>query len=521
MNLSTYDEAAAFLDSQIDYEKLLSKSLTYDTKNFDLANFRGLLRELGDPHLKYAVIHIAGTKGKGSTCAFLASALANCGCKVGLYTSPHIDRYTERIQVNGLPVPDPEFARLMGRLGNRDYFRPDRSSNGHLAASADSPGFRTVFELLTAAAFLYFAEQEVDIAVIETGLGGRLDSTNVFDQPGAGPLLNVITAIGYDHTAILGKTIEQIASEKVGIVQPHGICVLGPQPLEWAEKVRASLEQRLRETGREEYLEVSALIDGKEALEERPDGTSSPDLTMAEYTLDAGAAPPDSLLAQTMVHGLNIQTRMHGAHQIDNIRTCLGTLLALESCADYQQWASSVLWRHPGQVDGLEHGFPAELVRRGIAKTRWPGRFEIVSRYPLEIVDGAHCPLSTTAMVDAFRDLYGAQEVILVVGFLRDKEPEEICSIVKANLNVAAIVCCSPPTPRGLPAQEAAEILKHVYPEIPVEAVPDPEQAVRGVLQLREEDQAVLIFGSMYIVGSSKRVCKEYGTAISDFGARV
>ena len=521
MNLSNYEEAAAFLASFVDYEKLLANPITYDTKHFDLANFRGLLRDIGDPHLKYAVIHVAGTKGKGSTCAFLASSLRACGLKVGLYTSPHIDRYTERIQVDGHQIEDAAFCALLNRLGERGYFHAETHTNGNGASNKERSSFRTVFELLTAAAFMHFAAQEVDIAIVETGLGGRLDSTNVFDQPGAGPLVNVITAIGYDHTAILGDTIEQIASEKVAIIQPHALAVLAPQPADWESEVRTALEMRLVEIGREEYLDVAALIDGKEVVDEHPDGTSSPDVSMADYTLDPEAAPAGSMLAQTMVHGLGVLTRMLGAHQTDNIRTCLGALLALENAEGFQQWMSAARWRRPGELDDLANGFPAECVRQGIAKTRWPGRFEIVSRHPLEIIDGAHCPLSATAMVHTFRDLYGSQEVILVVGFLRDKPVQQVCAPLRDGLNVTAIVCCTPPTPRALPAEEAVLELQQLFPDIPVEAVPDPEEAVRGVLQLREEGQAVLVFGSMYIVGIAKRVSKECATLVSDFGSRV
>jgi folylpolyglutamate synthase/dihydropteroate synthase len=212
---------------------------------------------------------------------------------------------------------------------------------------------------------------------------------------------------------------------------------------------------------------------------------------------------------------------MHGMHQIDNVRTCIGALLALENTQGFREWAATVAWRHPETADGLTRGFPAESVRRGIARTRWPGRFDIISRHPLDIVDGAHCPLSAEAMVNTFRELYGVQQVILVAGFLRDKMPDQICASIPFGLNVTAIVCCTPPTPRGLPAEEAARILSQIFTDTPIEAIPDPHDAIRGVLQLRDEDQAVLIFGSMYIIGAARNVCREHSTAVSDFGSRV
>lgn len=520
MKLSTYGEAAAFLDGLIDYEKLMAGPIPYDTSNFDLGHFRSMLRDLGDPHLKYAVVHVAGTKGKGSTCAFIATALRACGFKVGLYTSPHIERYTERIEIDGQPVIDQAFCALLEKVAEKSQLSMNAQTNGS-GTQQPQHGFRTVFELLTAAAFIHFAEQEIDIAVVETGLGGRLDSTNVFDSPAAGPLIDVITAIGYDHTAILGDSIEQIAREKCAIIQPHALAVLAPQPCAWETHVRQAMESRLDTIGREEYLDVAALIDARESIDERPDGTSSPELSMAEFTLDPSAAPPDSLLAQTMVHGLTVRTRMQGAHQADNIRTCLGVLLALEGAEGFQEWVRTATWRRPGHVEGLERGFPAEQVRRGIAKTRWPGRFEIISRHPIEIIDGSHCPLSVAAMVSTFREIYGHQQVILVAGFLRDKDPVEICATIPGQLNVAAIVCCTPPTPRGMPAEETMLSLQSLFPTIPVEVVEDPEEAIRGVLQLRDENQAVLVFGSMYIVGITKRVCKELDTVVSDSGVRA
>lgn len=515
LNAGSYADVEAFLNSFVDYERLAGgAAVEYNTRNFDRDNFRGLLRELGDPHLKYAAVHVAGTKGKGSTCAFVAAALQECGLKVGFYSSPHIDVYTERIQVNGRRIPDAEFCRILNNLAARAHFDQDPPQERSVAVAQGS--FRTVFELLTATAFLYFAEQEVDVAVVETGLGGRLDSTNVFDVPGAGPLVSVICPIGRDHTAILGNTIEEIAREKLGILQPHSVVVLAPQPPEWAAQVQFSLEARLSEIGQEEYLDAGALISAQECVEEAPDGTSSPDVTYAEFRLDRESAPPESLLGQSMVNGLITKSRMHGAHQLDNIRTALGAILALENAPGFSDWAANVSWRRPEEVGGLDRGFSGECIRKGIGAARLHGRFEVVTRQPLDVVDGAHCPLSAAAMADTYNAQYGVQDAILVLGLLKDKDPVAICEAVRDRMRVVAMMCCTPPSPRALPADETALAASQVFPAIPVETVPEPEEAIRAVLDLRDPSQAVVVFGSMYLVGVARRTLKEQATAVSE-----
>lgn len=510
MNLTSYAEAEAYLASLVDNEKLLG-SVTYDTKSFDLENFRRLLRDLGDPHLKYAAVHVAGTKGKGSTCAYLASMLQECGLRVGLFTSPHLERYTERICVNGRAISDETLCRHLAYLSAHSHFDSSSQEGGDSALAIARGTFRTVFELLTATAFLHFAEEEVDIAIIETGVGGRLDSTNVFDTPGAGPLINVITAIGFDHMNLLGHDIPSIAREKAGILRSHGVAVLAPQPAAWAAEVRTVVEQKLGELGHDGYLDVADLVDGREAVEENPANTSSPESSYVEFTLDPEAAPPESTLAQSLVHGVVCRMRMAGLHQVDNVRTAFGVLLALESAPQFREWVDSVVWRRP-EAEALTRGLAAEPARRGVSSTRWPGRFEIISRHPLEIVDGAHCPLSATAMGDTYRDLYGVQETILIAGFLRDKDPVALCEPLLDRLSIKAVICCTPPSARALPAEEAMEALAPLFPTTPLEAVDDPEEAVRAVLQLREMDEAVLAFGSLYLVAPVRRALKEQGT---------
>jgi dihydrofolate synthase / folylpolyglutamate synthase len=477
--ITSYADAEAFLDGFINYEKLLGGGVVYDTKSFDLETFRSLLRELGDPHLRYSVIHVAGTKGKGSTCAFLQSILTASGVRTGLYTSPHLTHYRERIAVDGQPIPDHRFCAILSMLAQRIEARRD-------AAPAQG-NFRTTFELLTACAFLYFAEAGVQVAVIETGLGGRLDSTNVFDEPPhveGIALVNVITAIGPDHQAILGETIEQIAAEKAGILRTRARAVLAPQPTEWGGVVGEIVRSRARE------ISQSAILDADKAIlcdhvSHHEQSNSGRFCLLPEHLPGWGEQlMPSSVLAQNLSQeGMELGSPLSGAHQLDNLRAALGALLALESAGGPRM--------------------PLDAVRRGVEQTCWPGRFEIVSREPLIIVDGAHCVLSSRALARTYAELFGKRPAVVVAGFMRDKEAAKMCAELRATMNIAAAIACAPPSPRAMSADQAAAIMSDAL-GVAVERVPQPADAVRRGLALSAGDQAVVIFGSMFLVGPAK-----------------
>lgn len=528
MPLRTYDEAEAFLNGFVNYEKLLSSPVRYSTSEFDRDSFRQLLRRLGDPHLDYAVIHVAGTKGKGSTCAFLESILRSAGLRTGLYTSPHIARYTERIAVGGQPIADETFCELLSRLKDARDAQQGSAGADEVSRNPDpqaapepppSPGFRTVFELLTAAAFVCFSEKKVDVAIIETGLGGRLDSTNVFDRPGKGPLVSVLTAIGLEHTAVLGSTVEKIAAEKAAIIQPHGSCVLAPQPAAWTGRVRAAVEARLRAVGIRNYLDADRLThwhpvpsetrktvlpepdrprpsSSASAMDEAlPEGECAASFTFAtEAWRDLVSPPPSPLITELLTRQpLHLRPSLPGAHQLDNLRTVLCTLAALD--------AAGGTGRHP---------VTAADIQNGVAATQWPGRFEILSRDPLVIVDGAHCPLSARAAADTFTELFGPErEVILVAGFLRDKPAEEIAGALRGRLRVTRAVACTPPTPRARPALESAEALQRTL-NVEAEVVEDPGDAAASALSQRRGGQAVLILGSIYLIGPVSQAVRQH-----------
>lgn len=466
--LRTYADAAAFLNGLINYERLLGSGFRYNTKTFDLEHFRGALVAIGNPHLRYPVIHVAGTKGKGSTSAFLHYVFRAAGLKTGLYTSPHIDSYCERIALNGTSIPEAEFCRILTRL----------SAVPDLEAHESHGNFRTVFEFLTATAFTYFAEQGVDVAVIETGLGGRLDSTNVFDGEGFGDgwLIDVVTTIGLDHTHILGDTIEAICREKAGIIRRHAkAVVMASQKPSWADTVQSAIEQHAASVDAPAVTRASVSVDC-ELVETRSNDHGVPGMTAMFCTKRDDHTP----LCNALRAGLQIASPLAGMHQLENIRTVLTVLLEI--------------------VSRTSMNIPPDTVRSGIESTRWPGRFQIVQRRPLVVVDGAHCALSAAALAETFSSLFENKPVTLVAGFMRDKAAIEMCRALKGKMNVIDAVCCAPPTPRALPAEQAAKALRDAL-GVHVEIVPDPRNALVAALGEASMTSAVVVFGSMYLVG--------------------
>lgn len=468
MIIKNYAQAEAFLAQHTNYEKLLGGSVAYNTKTFDLDSFRALLVSLGSPQLRYSAIHVAGTKGKGSTCAIVAAALTGCGCRTGRYTSPHLNSYLERIAIDGKSIPEQDFCRILGSLGEH-FATQERAAD---------VGFRTVFELLTATAFTWFAENNVEVAVIETGLGGRLDSTNSFVHPPQaknGFLIDVITAIGLEHTSVLGDTIEKIAREKLGIVQPHaGAVVIAPQPEGYSE----CIETIARKVATKTPVHANRIVSA-----DRLQGT------WCMVHLLPGTDYDDALpLAASLLRGMEVDLPLLGAHQLRNLETALTTLLEVERLGGYPIT--------PGGVAA------------GIARVDWPGRFEIVSRDPLAVVDGAHCPLSAEALGRTFRELFGDREAVVVAGFMRDKAVDEICEALGGLIRVVGGVCCAPESARAMEAERAAATVSKVF-KVPVKAEPEVADALRTALQIRKGSQAILVFGSMFLVAPARAALKE------------
>ena len=349
-----------------------------------LARTRALLAALGDPHKQLRFVHVAGTNGKGSTAAMLDSCLRCAGYKVGLFTSPYIIRFNERIQVNGAPIPDGDLVRLVEQV------RPAA------AAMADVP---TEFELITALGMLYFAQQRCDIVVLEVGLGGALDSTNVIDPPECA----VITALGMDHVKELGPTLADIAAAKAGIIKPGSPVVsYGGAP------------------------EADRVIAAAAAAQNAP-------LTVADFSkLTLRAA------------GLDGQT-----FDYDGLAG-----LTLPLLAGYQPRNAAVAIEALRALRGRGWQVPDSAIRQGLAQVRWPGRFELLRREPPFLLDGSHNAHGMRATVESLRARFPGEKFVFLVSIMADKDAGEMLRLLLPLAK--GFVTVTAPSPRAIPAAELA-----------------------------------------------------------------
>ena len=391
-----------------------------------LERVRELLERLGRPQDGQKYIHIAGTNGKGSCAALLSSVLKCCGYKTGLFTSPYLFRFNERMQINGKQIEDEALADIVSRI------KP---------AAEAMEQHPTEFELMTAAALLWFKEQSCDIAVLETGLGGRLDATNVIDSPEVSVIMN----IGLDHTEVLGNTLEQIAAEKAGIIKPGRPCVMYQQ----SESVTEVIRRRCRELGSK--------------------------LTAADFSkIDREF---DSIYGQSFSYkGEHYALPLLGEHQLKN------AAVALEAVEQLKELG----WK-------LEQGD----VEHGVYAVSWPGRFEIVHEEPMFVVDGGHNPQCAQTVRDNLLNYFPETHRVLLVGMLSDKDWAGTLDIL--NEAAAEFVATTPDSPRALPAGELAEYLEN-YGK-PVQVRPDIKEAVGAAMDAAGEEGMVCAVGSLYSVG--------------------
>ena len=348
-----YHEAINYILSFTDYEKLPAS--LYMAASFDLRRMAELLERLGNPHLASPAIHIAGTKGKGSTAAMIASALSAAGYRSGLYTSPHLHTFRERITIDGEMIAEEEFSALAERL------QPEIDEvNRH-----HNYGEITTFEILTALAFACFSGQRVDFQVLEVGLGGRLDATNVVT-----PRLAVITSLSLDHAEVLGDSLAKIAGEKAGIIKPGAVVVSAPQPGEAAEVIREVCDRNGAS-----LIEVGRDITWKKL-------TSN----MAGQSFEVRGKKGSYQLAIPLI----------GGHQLENAAVAVAALEAL--------------------------AIGAEDMARGLAQVRWPGRLEMLRDKPLFLVDGAHNADSARRLREAIEEYLNFDRLILIAGASSDKD---------------------------------------------------------------------------------------------------
>ena len=395
-----------------------------------LSRTQELLRRMGNPEKKLKFVHIAGTNGKGSTAAMTASILQKAGYRVGLYTSPYIYRFNERIQVNGEQIADEDVAAVT------EYVKQ------YAEAMTEKP---TEFELVTAIGFEYFARQNCDIVVLEVGMGGALDSTNVIDTPEVA----VITNIGLDHTDYLGDTVEKIAETKSGIFKSGGHAV------------------------------VYRGTEGVEAVFERICAQRNVSLKKADF---------DSLVLRS--HSLEGQVFDCGSRKE----------LFLPLLGDHQLHNASVVLSIADTLIEIGWKISEQNIRDGIRDVSWPGRFDIVGRDPLFIIDGGHNPQCIDALVVNIRDYLAGRKIIALTGVLADKDYGEMYRPMMPYIQ--EFVCITPPNPRKLEATELAEHLRRVgATATPCETIAD---GVKLAIQKAGKDGVVLCFGSLYTIGDIK-----------------
>ena len=399
-----------------------------------LSRTEELLRRLGNPEKKLKFVHIAGTNGKGSTAAMTASILQKAGYRVGLYTSPYIYRFNERIQVNGQQIADEDVAKVT------EYVKQ------FAEAMEEKP---TEFELVTAIGFEYFARQNCDIVVLEVGMGGALDSTNVIETPEVA----VITNIGLDHTDYLGDTVEKIAETKAGIFKNNGHAVV--------------------------YRGTA----GVEAVYER---------VCAERNISLKKADFDSLVLKS--HSLEGQVFDCGNRK-DLVLPLLG---------DHQLHNASVVLSIADTLIEIGWNISEAHIRDGIRDVSWPGRFDIVGRDPLFIIDGGHNPQCIDALVVNIRDYLANRKIIALTGVLADKDYGEMYRPMMPYIQ--EFVCITPPNPRKLEATELAQHLRRVgATATPCENIP---QGVQLAIEKAGKDGVVLCFGSLYTIGDIRNALR-------------
>ena len=402
-----------------------------------LGRTQELLEKMGNPEKKLKFVHIAGTNGKGSTAAMTASILSKAGYRTGLYTSPYIYRFHERIQVDGVEISDEDLTEIT------EYVKPLADS------MAQSP---TEFELVCCIAFEYFYRKKCEIVVLEVGMGGAWDATNVIEVPEVA----VITNIGLDHTEYLGDTVEKIAETKSGIFKPHGHAVVyrsTPSVEAVYERVCAERDVSLRKADFEGLVLKAHTLEGQ--------------------VFDCGSRK-------------NLVLPLLGDHQLHNA----SVVLSIADTLIGEGWKIS-----------------EQNIYDGIQDVRWPGRFDIVCRKPLFIIDGGHNPQCIEALVKNIRDYLAGKKVVALTGVLADKDYADMYKPVMPLVD--RFVCITPPNPRKLEAEQLAQYLRQAGAQ--AQASESILDGVKQAMELAGKDGVVLCFGSLYSIGGIRDALKDLG----------
>ncbi len=430
-----YQQAIDYLASYTDYE--IAPRLAHNAANYDLRRVEELLSRAGNPHRRVRSVHVAGTNGKGSTAAMIAAVLTASGYATGLYTSPHLHTWRERIRVDGELISEAELTALVSRLQPGVEAVNRRAAYGRL----------TTFEILTVLAFAHFAGKGADFQVLEVGMGGQFDATNVIT-----PEVGVITSVSLDHTEVLGSTLAEIAGEKAGIIKPGGIVVLSPQTDEVDRVIEDTCRRRgagLVRVGRDVIGRATGFEDGGQRLQVK---------------------------GRRGTYELSLP--LLGRHQRDNATTAVAALEVL-----------------------AEKGFniSREGIARGLAQVSWPGRLQVIGQRPLIVVDGAHNPDGARRLVESLGECFDFERAVLVIGASDDKDVAGIVSELAPFFK--SVVATHSHHPRALAAAAVgAEFARHGVEAMSVDDLP---AALAQAVSLAGEGGLVCVAGSLFIVAEA------------------
>ena len=431
-----YSQAEEYILGFTDYEKI--PGILYTSANYDLRRMDELLQPLGNPQLTAKTVHIAGTKGKGSTSAMITEVLTTSGYRTGLFTSPHLHTLRERIRMGKTLISETEFASLVTELKPVIELINNKANYGKL----------TTFEILTAVAFIYFQRKGAEFQVIEVGLGGRLDATNVVI-----PQACVLTSISLDHTEVLGDTIAKIAMEKAGIIKPGCTVISAPQENEANEVIQEVChKQRVR------LIRVGE------------------DIT---WQRKAFSLSQQSLVVKGLKGSYNLTIPLLGSHQLENAATAVATLEVLASL-------------------GAE--ITTQDVTRGMSQVEWQGRLQILNYSPLIVVDGAHSAYSMRKLVEAIREYFDYQQCFFILGASSDKD---ITGMVREIISLAPaqVIATRSQHPRAASPSLLADIL--ASHSLKNEIAENVFEALSRVLALARDKDLICVTGSLFVVAEA------------------
>lgn len=419
-----YDQALAYINDKDKYGSRLG-----------LSSVGMLLENLGNPHKGLKYLHVGGTNGKGSTSAYLASILEEGGYKVGLYTSPYLEKFTERIQINGMDIPEDDLGRITEIV--------KKAADKMVLAGIEHP---TTFEIVTAIAFVYYQEENVDYVVLEVGLGGRFDSTNIIEES----LASIITTIDYDHTEVLGNTLGEIAYQKAGIIKKNGLVISYPQQEE-AENIIKDVSDDFGA----EFIKVNVK---NIIIKEETYKGSTFDFSYGDFKFE------------------DLFIRMLGEYQIYNAATALTTILEL---------------RNRGSVNLSDSN-----IYDGLKKTLWKGRLEVLREDPIFLIDGAHNLQGVSHLARAVK-LFKYNKLIIGMGVLKDKD---YTHMIETLVPLADFVIVTEVNmPRKLKAEILGEEVLKFCKNVIVE--PNVGEAVKKAIVMAEKGDMILFGGSLYLIG--------------------